>query len=404
MNDYTRKRYWKLLLLLFAMFIGVFSLWYTNALVQKLAQEEEKKIQQWAEATKLIVSTGFMEDFSSLREVDTNQYHQLDLLMNEVNNFLSNIQKQNVTIPVILTDEKDNIISHRNLDNDKANDSLYLTKQLQLMKGEHEPIIIELYANSKNYIYYKNSLLLTQLKYYPYFQLSVIALFMLVSYFAFSASRRSEQNRVWVGMSKETAHQLGTPISSLMAWLEMLKSEKGADETIVREMEKDVSRLNIITERFSKIGSAPALQNENLVQVIGHAVNYLQSRSSSKVKFVVEYSSNNIQAPLNVPLFEWVIENLSKNAIDAMHGIGAITFAIREENKQVVIDITDTGKGIPKSKFVTVFNPGYTTKKRGWGLGLSLVKRIVEDYHKGTIMVLQSEVNKGTTFRIILHK
>lgn len=404
MNDYTRKRYWKLLLLLFAMFIGVFSLWYTNALVQKLAQEEEKKIQQWAEATKLIVSTGFMEDFSSLREVDTNQYHQLDLLMNEVNNFLSNIQKQNVTIPVILTDEKDNIISHRNLDNDKANDSLYLIKQLQLMKEEHEPIIIELYANSKNYIYFKNSLLLTQLKYYPYFQLSVIALFMLVSYLAFSASRRSEQNRVWVGMSKETAHQLGTPISSLMAWLEMLKSEKGADETIVREMEKDVSRLNIITERFSKIGSAPALQNENLVQVIGHAVNYLQSRSSSKVKFAVEYSSNSILAPLNVPLFEWVIENLSKNAIDAMDGIGAITFTIREENKQVVIDITDTGKGIPKSKFITVFNPGYTTKKRGWGLGLSLVKRIVEDYHKGTIIVLQSEVNKGTTFRIILHK
>ena len=219
MNDYTRKRYWKLLLFLFAMFIGVFSLWYTNALVQKLAQEEEKKIQQWAEATKLIVSTGFMEDFSSLREVDTNQYHQLDLLMNEVNNFLSNIQKQNVTIPVILTDEKDNIISHRNLDNDKANDSLYLIKQLQLMKEEHEPIIIELYANNKNYIYFKNSLLLTQLKYYPYFQLSVIALFMLVSYLAFSASRRSEQNRVWVGMSKETAHQLGTPISSLMAWL-----------------------------------------------------------------------------------------------------------------------------------------------------------------------------------------
>lgn len=404
MNDYTRKRYWKLLLLLFAMFIGVFSLWYTNALVQKLAQEEEKKIQQWAEATKLIVSTGFMEDFSSLREVDTNQYHQLDLLMNEVNNFLSNIQKQNVTIPVILTDEKDNIISHRNLDNDKANDTLYLTKQLQLMEEEHEPIIIELYANSKNYIYFKNSLLLTQLKYYPYFQLSVIALFMLVSYLAFSASRRSEQNRVWVGMSKETAHQLGTPISSLMAWLEMLKSEKGADETIVREMEKDVSRLNIITERFSKIGSAPALQNENLVQVIGHAVNYLQSRSSSKVKFAVEYSSNTIQAPLNVPLFEWVIENLSKNAIDAMDGIGAITFTIREENKQVVIDITDTGKGIPKSKFITVFNPGYTTKKRGWGLGLSLVKRIVEDYHKGTIIVLQSEVNKGTTFRIILNK
>lgn len=404
MNDYTRKRYWKLLLLLFAMFIGVFSLWYTHVLVQKLSAEEEKKIQQWAEATELIVSTGFMEDFSALREADTNQYRQLDLLMNEVNNFLSNIQKQNVTIPVILTDEQDNIISFRNLDNDKTSDSLYLAKQLKEMKEEHEPIVIALYAGSKNYIYYKNSLLLTQLRYYPYFQLSVIALFMLVSYLAFSASRRSEQNRVWVGMSKETAHQLGTPISSLMAWMEMLRQDNSADQLVVREMEKDIARLNIITERFSKIGSAPALQPENLVQVIGHAINYLQSRSSSKVQFALEYTSNSISAPLNVPLFEWVIENLSKNAMDAMDGIGSITFSIHDDSKTVVIDVTDTGKGIPKSKFQTVFNPGYTTKKRGWGLGLSLVKRIVEDYHKGSITVHHSELNKGTTFRILLHK
>lgn len=404
MNDYTRKRYWKLLLLLFAMFIGVFSLWYTHVLVQKLSAEEKKKIQQWAEATELIVSTGFMEDYSALREADTNQYRQLDLLMNEVNNFLSNIQKQNVTIPVILTDEQDNIISFRNLDNDKTGDSLFLAEELKEMKEEHEPIVIALYAGSKNYIYYKNSLLLTQLRYYPYFQLSVIALFMLVSYLAFSASRRSEQNRVWVGMSKETAHQLGTPISSLMAWMEMLRQDESADQLVVREMEKDIARLNIITERFSKIGSSPALQPENLVQVIGHAVNYLQSRSSSKVQFALEYSSNAITAPLNVPLFEWVIENLSKNAMDAMDGIGSITFSIRDEAKTVVIDVTDTGKGIPKSKFQTVFNPGYTTKKRGWGLGLSLVKRIVEDYHKGSIIVHQSEPNKGTTFRIVLHK
>jgi signal transduction histidine kinase len=404
MNDYARKRYWKVLLLLFAMLIGAFSLWYTHVLVQKLSAEEEKKIQQWAEATELIVSTGFMEDFSALREADTNQYRQLDLLMNEVNNFLSNIQKQNVTIPVILTDENDQIISHRNLNSDRSSDSLYLAEQLSEMKSEHPPIVIALYAGSKNYIYYKNSLLLTQLRYYPYFQLSVIALFILVSYLAFSASRRSEQNRVWVGMSKETAHQLGTPISSLMAWMDMLRQEHAADEHIVNEMEKDIARLNIITERFSKIGSAPALQSENLVQVITHAVNYLQSRSSSKVRFALEYSSSNISAPVNVPLFEWVIENLTKNAIDAMDGIGAVTFSIRDEARSVVIDVTDTGKGIPKARFKTVFNPGYTTKKRGWGLGLSLVKRIVEDYHKGSIVVHQSELNKGTTFRIILQK
>jgi len=405
MNEYERKRNWKIFLFIFAVAIGFFSLWYTNSLVKKLAAEEEKKVEQWAEATKLIVSTGFMEDFSSLRTLDSNQYINLDKLMGEVNNFLSNIQQQNVTIPVILTDEKGNINSFRNLDPKRENDSTYLKKQLETMKAEHEPIVIEFFGNQKNYIWYKNSLLLSQLKYYPYFQLSIIALFIFVSYIAFSASRRSEQDRVWVGMSRETAHQLGTPISSMMAWMDMLKENAREDDhTIYYEMNKDLKRLQVITERFSKIGSAPALDDHNLVTVIEHAMNYLQKRSSSKILFELKSTTPEMRVHLNIPLFDWVIENLCKNAIDAMNGEGSLSFHVFEDKNYLITDITDTGKGIPKSKFKTVFVPGYTTKKRGWGLGLSLVKRIIEDYHKGHIFVLHSEPHKRTTFRIMLKK
>lgn len=401
MNDYARKRYWKMLLLLFAVCIGFFSLWYTNGLVKKLAVEEEKKVEQWAQAIRLLVNAT-TTDFTTLRDSDSTQYINLDALIGDVNTFLSSIQQQNVTIPVILTDDKGQINDHRNLDPAREQDSLYLREQLELMKSEHDPIVVTFVGEQKNYIYYKNSVLLTQLKYYPYFQLSIIALFIFVSYLAFSSSRKSEQNRVWVGMSKETAHQLGTPISSMMAWIDMLKQDESPEKLeLLAELQKDVERLQVITERFSKIGSEPALEQVNVYEVLQHAVSYLRSRLSSKVVFEIEPGhGGELKAYLNIPLFEWVIENLTKNAVDAMDGQGKMTYSLQKHGQFLYLDISDTGKGIAKTKFKTVFKPGYTTKKRGWGLGLSLSKRIIEDYHKGHIQVLSSEPGKGTTFRI----
>jgi signal transduction histidine kinase len=254
-----------------------------------------------------------------------------------------------------------------------------------------------------NYLYYKNSIILAQLKRYPYYQLTVIGIFIIVAYLAFSSSRRAEQNQVWVGMSKETAHQLGTPISSLMGWINLIReTEKSDQEDLLLELEKDVKRLELITERFSKIGSAPKLDIEVVDDVLQDSINYLQVRTSNRVRFTLVRNEDELTAQMNVPLFEWVIENICKNAIDAMNGEGSITMATQAEGDSVIIDITDTGKGISPSKLKTVFKPGYTTKKRGWGLGLSLAKRIIEDYHRGKIVVKSSEVNKGTTFRITL--
>jgi signal transduction histidine kinase len=382
-NIYTRKQRWKFILLVIALLIGVGSLLYTNQLVKKLSEEEKKKVELWAEATRQISDINTKpEDISFTLSVLTN----------------------NTSVPVILTDEKKLIISTRNLDSLRADDEKYLVEQLHLMAEQHEPIEIAFAENQKNYIYYKDSYILTQLRYYPYFQLMVIALFLIVSYIAFSTSRKAEQNQVWVGMAKETAHQLGTPLSSLMAWLEFLKSKPDPDGYTV-ELEKDVNRLNTITERFSKIGSAPALKKENLTVVLENSISYIKSRSSSLVNFDLQNSqSYDVEAPLNVALFEWVLENLFKNAIDAMSGEGKITIKITDQQQFAYIDITDTGKGIAKSKYKTVFKPGYTSKNRGWGLGLSLSKRIVEEYHSGQIFVKSSELNKGTTFRIVLKK
>jgi two-component system, sporulation sensor kinase D len=318
--------------------------------------------------------------------------------------FVFEVIKNNTTVPVILTNEKNEIISFRNLDSLKASDPEYLRMQLKKMSQQRPPIIIALLNGQKNYIYYKDSTLLTQLRYYPFFQLAVIGLFLFVSYLAFNASRNAEQNQVWIGMAKETAHQLGTPISSLRAWIELLKM-KGSDKGYHPEIEKDLERLQTIADRFSKIGSAPKLKEHNLLIVLEHAIDYIKNRTSEKVKFRISSSldESSIEVPLNIPLFEWVVENLFKNAIDAMNGAGNISVHISNMKDMVYIDISDTGKGIPKSKFKTIFKPGYTTKSRGWGLGLTLVKRIVEDYHAGQIFVKQSEINKGTTFRIILH-
>ena len=317
--------------------------------------------------------------------------------------FISEVVTNSASAPVVMTDEsRKNVIAFGHFDEEKLNDSTYLEETLLRMEAENLPIEIELGNGIKRLIFYEDSFLLTQLKYYPVFQFGIIGLFMLVAYLMFSTARRAEQNQVWVGMSKETAHQLGTPLSSLMAWMEILK-DQGVDTSMVNEMGKDIKRLETITDRFSKIGSVPNLQPENIIQVLNTAVRYIQTRTSSKVKFSVKSLANEkIMVAINIPLFEWVIENLCKNAIDAMDGAGSIDIEVSRKGQQVIVDISDTGKGIPSSKIKTVFQPGYTTKKRGWGLGLSLVKRIIDNYHSGKIFVKKSEVNQGTTFRIIL--
>jgi signal transduction histidine kinase len=381
-NIYTQKQRWKLLLLIAALLIGAASLWYTNKLVNKLADEEHKKIELWAEATKRL---------ADVSEVNT------DI------NFLSSVISNNNTIPVIWADENFKVISYRNLDSLRALDTLFLKKQVVIMREQHEPIEIKIAQNFKQYILYKDSDLLIRLRYYPYFQLAVIALFLFVSYLAFSTSRKAEQNQVWVGMAKETAHQLGTPLSSLLAWLELLKM-KGTSPEYTNEIEKDLQRLQTITDRFSKIGAAPALKKEDVYDVLRHSVDYIRNRTSDQVSFHIDKPNHELFAPMNVPLFEWVIENILKNALDAMSGAGKITILITDQQQFVYMDISDNGKGIPKSSYKTIFKPGYTTKSRGWGLGLSLSKRIIEDYHDGQIFVKSSEMGKGTTFRIVLKK
>lgn len=383
MRVYEQKIWWKRLLFIGALCIGAISVWYTNKLVKKLAAEEEKKVLIWANATRLL----------------SNADEDTDI------NFLLDIVKDNETIPVILVDDEGNISTSRNLDSARSENKNYLNRQLEEMKEQHEPIRVMVdNANKKyNYVYYKNSIILTQLKQYPYYQLSVIAVFILLAYLAFSYSRKSEQNQVWVGMSKETAHQLGTPISSLNGWINLLRDAEGiSKEEILAEFEKDVQRLELITERFSKIGSAPMLQAENIFEVMKRAVDYLKARSSTQVKFSVNTTDEDALAMVNIPLFDWVIENICKNAIDAMSGTGRIDVNISTDADKVFIDIHDTGKGIVPSKQKTVFKPGYTTKKRGWGLGLSLAKRIIQEYHNGKIFVKESAPDKGTTFRIIL--
>ncbi len=369
-------------LLLFAVIIGMGSLIYTEYLVSKLKVEERKNIQLWAEATRLISLP------DTLQNVE----------------FLSTIIENNNTVPVILTDESDSIIAARNFDSRKIADYRYLRKNLEKIKEQNKPIVNNLENGHFNLIYYKDSIILRMLIFYPYIQVALIILFILVSYQAFSSSRKAEQNSVWVGMSKETAHQLGTPTSSLAGWIEILQN-KYPEVSITKELARDVERLEKVTERFSRIGSKPSLTREDIVPIISRTVDYLRSRASSKIKFVYDHSyKNEVIVPVNAALFEWVIENVSKNAMDAMEGIGEINIHISESEKNALIDISDTGKGIPKSAFNKIFNPGFTTKQRGWGLGLSLAKRIIEEYHNGKIFVRHSEVGKGSCIRIVMNK
>ena len=500
MNIYSRKQRWKLFLLLGAVLIVIVSVWYTNILVRKIAQDERKKVRLWAEAIQrkanLVKYTN--ELFHKIESEERQKIqlwpeanHQLGRDLSDYT-FVLEVIKNNQTIPVIIADEKGKLLLSKNLDSALIRDTIYIRGQIDTMQVQHKPIEIEIlpgkknflyyrdshlftelktvfdgliksfisevavnsasvpviYTDStaknviafgnmdslkmrdsvfventiaeiafqnapievdlgdgeKNFIFYKESFLLTQLRYYPYVQFGVIGIFLLISYILFSTARRAEQDQVWLGMAKETAHQLGTPLSSIIAWLEYLKL-KGVDEKSLTEAREDVKRLETITERFSKIGSQPILEKADVMEVLKKSVEYMKTRTSRSVNFSIDaMASHAIYVKLNAPLFEWVIENLCRNSVDAMDGIGSINVEVSDQLQFVYIDVTDTGKGISRTKYKTIFQPGFTTKQRGWGLGLSLVKRIVENYHGGKIFVKRSEIGKGTTIRIVLNK
>lgn len=393
LDIYRNRSKFKWVVLGISIIISFVSIYYTNILVEKIKEREEKLVSLYAST---------LEHFA-------NQPSN-----GEFNFIFEEIVISNKSIPVIMTDEIGKPLQYRNVPaaddaRDERQRQRILLSEIEEMEAEHEPLLITLRTAGEvtgyQFIYYKNSVLLSQLKYYPLVQLSVIAIFGLIAYMIFNYSKTAEQNRVWVGLAKETAHQLGTPLSSLMAWVEYLKSDdKLKDLDMIVELEKDVERLNMITSRFSNIGSEPLLVSTNVYDIISETISYLKKRVSTKVSFNIScFPNRDVEANINKPLFEWVIENLCKNAVDAMSGEGKIQVKILRANEgHVLIDISDTGKGIPKSKIQKIFQPGFTTKKRGWGLGLTLVRRIVENYHKGKIFVKSSDPNNGTTFRISL--
>lgn len=383
----------KILLVFAAVVIAVASLVVSHILIRDLAMEEHNKMEVWAEAMR------------TLNRADENT--DINLVLKVING--------NNTIPVIVLDSNGNVQAYRNIDIkdcENAEDTMRFVQYMgrKLMREDRDIRIAIDDSNtdsisSADYINvcYDDSVMLRRLASYPYIQLGVVMIFVVIAIFALLTSKRAEQNKVWVGLSKETAHQLGTPISSLMAWVEILK-ETYPDDNLIPEMNKDVKRLQLIADRFSKIGSLPEPVDTDLKEVMEHVIDYMDRRTSNKVKMVRDFPEGDIVVKINASLFEWVIENLSKNAVDAMGGEGTITLRIFEEPTKAVIEVTDTGKGIRKKDIRNVFRPGFTTKKRGWGLGLSLAKRIIEEYHKGKIWVKSSEVGVGTTFRIELKK
>ena len=378
---YDSRQRLKYLFILIATLIAIVSVFVSDKLVKSLAQEERQKVEIWAEAQRMIAT-------------ETNGSNMALILK---------ILESNTTIPVLWCNEKDSVIAEKNIDLPEKDSDLFLKNKVRELKSKNPPILIDMQDGTFQYLYYDDSIILKRLLIYPYAQLTVVFIFILIAFLALASTKKAEQNKVWAGLSKETAHQLGTPISSLIAWVEYLRT-KEIDPSLLGEMEKDVKRLEMIAERFSKIGSNPDPTPVNISNSIRTALNYMETRISAKVKIYTHLPDNPVLVLMNDSLFAWVIENLTKNAVDAMEGQGEITFQVEERDKTVRIDITDSGKGIPKSKYKTVFNPGYTTKKRGWGLGLSLVKRIIESYHGGKIFVKNSEVGKGTTFRIELRK
>jgi signal transduction histidine kinase len=510
MDIYLKKKRWKWFLFGAAMVIVSISLYYTNVLVEEIRKDERKNVQIWADAihhragivnyTNKLFEQIKVEERLRMKTVAETHRRMITANISEDLTFESSIIENNVSIPVIVSDENGNIQSARNVDfsmdtvrkmtpklkqefsvyppiiesynpfnpkarlilyykdskiytelrkvlddlvnsffsevvlnsasvpvivtdsarnpikdedgnivsgnipDNKMNDPVFVTATIRSMASHNTPIQVNLAETGIRYIFYEDSFMLTKLRYYPFIQLAVIGLFLLIAYLLFSQARRSEQNQVWVGMAKETAHQLGTPLSSMMAWVELLKL-KGVDNETLIEIEKDVNRLETITDRFSKIGSLARLESTDIVKLIYDSISYIRSRTSRKVNFFISPDLNTeIMVPLNIHLFEWVIENLCKNAVDAMEGSGEVHLDLSEDEDHVIIDVSDTGKGIPKSRFKTIFNPGFTSKQRGWGLGLTLSRRIIVNYHSGKIFVRSSVLNKGTTFRILLKK
>lgn len=375
----------KFIIVLLGLIVIVGSLFYTDYLAKRLVEREKKLIDLYAKALETVATQDNSSNMAFLTETIINA---------------------NNSVPVILTDEKDQPLSHKNIliptDLSKQEEDDFLRSEIRTMKAQYEPIVLEFYG-IKNFIYYKDSQILIMLRYYPYIQLSAILFLSLAGYVAFNYSKKAEQSKVWVGLAKETAHQLGTPLSSLFAIRDYFKEiEPFKDDPMTEELAKDVDRLNVITARFSQIGLEGKLGNECVANVVEENIDYLKSRTSSYVLYSLVDHTHGAVAQMNISLMGWVIENICKNAIDAMDGRGAIDIVISLGKKSIFIDIKDSGKGIPKNKFTSIFKPGFTTKKRGWGLGLTLVKRIVEEYHGGKVFVLNSGVEKGTTFRIEL--
>ena len=379
---FFKNTYWaKRIAIIISLLIVSFILWNTYVFFQKFKEEERGKIEIYATAIKELASNP-----------------DLNANTNLINKVYATVEDT----PTILINKDGSIDLFRNLDSIKSKKPKYIQEQLSIMKNQNAPVEIDL-LGSKKYIYYRNSDLLYKLKYYPLALLLILGLFLTIAYMVYKSSKVAEQNKLWTGMAKETAHQIGTPLSSLLGWIAILRSEDVNEEYIV-EIEKDVDRLSTIANRFSKIGSLPKLKTHNIVSVTQTAFNYLLSRSSKQINFSFSSDKKELTTQLNIELYGWVIENLIKNAIDAMRGKGNISLEIKETSKLVKIIVTDSGKGIPKSEFKQIFKPGFTTKKRGWGLGLSLSKRIIEDYHSGKIFVQKSDIGKGTTFEIQLEK
>ncbi len=504
MNIYTHKMRWKALLVVLALMIIGGSIFYTNLLVGKFANEERKNVGLWAAAVQrkaeLVIYTesffgqlqaqerrrvelladvykqllsdktsssqdltfflgvieknttipiiltdaqgniidsrnlspaqdtikhlsgDLKEEFSVYKPIvvpilphkrhylyyrDSHLFTELKKVLNEyITSFMSEVALNSSSVPVIITDStREKIIQFGNLNDIRMTDPAYVHEKLDEMADENNPIVVNFGQQGSSYIYYQDSELLTIMRFFPLAQILIIAVFALVAYLLFSYARRSEQNRVWAGMAKETAHQLGTPLSSIMAWIELLKMDDANHARAATEIEKDVNRLEIIAERFSKIGSDANLNNNDVVKILIDSINYLRPRTAKKITYDVRIDeSREVILPVNGALLSWVIENLCKNAMDAMNAAGTITIELKEEAKHVIIDVSDTGKGIGITEQKMIFNPGYTTKKRGWGLGLSLSKRIIKEYHKGKLYVKTSTPGRGTTFRIVLNK
>ena len=375
---------WRIILAIVAIAIVTGTIFYSKYLANKIAKEEKQKVEEWVEASQ------------SLANANDTTGTALAL----------KIVRDNEDIPIIWANEKDSVIDYVNLDSSKATDRNYVNQKLKDFKSLNEPITWPdpLHPEKQNRYYFGHTALLNEVRYYPLIQLLIVSLFIIITLWALRSRYKSIQNQVWAGMAKETAHQLGTPVSSLEGWVEMLKQE-GGKEKIVQELEKDVDRLRLVSDRFGKIGSRPQLEEMNIVSQVSNMVDYVKKRAAGKVSFAINtHGRKEVIAKISAPLFDWVIENLLKNALDAMEGKGSITVDIRESENSVNIDVSDTGKGISKQNIAKVLNPGFTTKKRGWGLGLSLSKRIIDQYHKGEIFVKHSEPGKGTTFRVVIKK